>query len=110
MQAPPARDARCCLLIVVNIIDQTLGCDDPLHELRKSLSLEGGSLCYVCDDTGIKINLHLIPCFDSSAGLGTFDDGKSYIDGVSIKDPGKGLGDDAADAGGFDGYGCMLPG
>ena len=52
------------LLLAVDVIDQSLCCNDLLHELRKSLSLETLPGGQILDYTGIEIDLDLITVFD----------------------------------------------
>lgn len=62
------------------------------------------------NNTGIKIHFNLISRFNGAGCFRTFDDRKPYIDGIAIKDTGKGFRNHTAYAGGFDGNRSMLPG
>src|SRR5699024_1814627 len=79
-------------------------------EFRKGLSFEFRAFGAVIDHAAVEIHFHLVAVFDSPACLSALDDGKSDVDGVSVKNPGKCLRDHTAYAGRLDGDGRMLSG
>lgn len=83
-------------LFVIDIVDQSLRGDDLLHEFRESLAFELGASGTVVDHAAVKVHLHLVPRLNPLSGLRALDDGKSDIDGVAVKYPGKSLRDHAA--------------
>lgn len=102
------RPAFFCLFIFlfrsgVDIIHKASGGNDLLHERRERLPLIGLVLRPVVDDPAVKIHLHLVAVPDGRSGFRTLNDGKADIDGIAVKDPGEGLGNDTADAGALDG-------
>ena len=80
------------------------------QEFRERLRLELGILRQIADDACIKVHFHLIAFLDGIGRFRTFQNREADVDGVAIEDPGKGTGDDAADAGGFQGQRGMLSG
>ena len=74
------------LVLAVDVIDQALGADDFLHELRERLTFVLGSLCSVINDSAVKIHFHLISVFNGLRRLRTLDDGEPDIDGIAVKD------------------------
>ena len=98
------------LLFLVDIIDKTFAVNNLLHKWWKCLSLEFLSGCHICDDSGIKIYFHLIPCLYFLCGLWALNDRQTDIDGIPVKDSGKCLSNDTADTGCLDGNRCMFTG
>lgn len=89
-------------LLLIDIVYKTLAVDNLLHKRWERLPLIGGSRRLIGDHTGVKINLNFIPGVDGNRCLGTFNDRKSDIDGIPVKNPGECLCDDTADACRFD--------
>ncbi len=98
------------ILILVNVIDQSACSDNLLHEGRKRLSFELPVLRLVSDDTGIEIDFDLITRLNCFCRLRAFDDRQSDIDRITVKNPGKGLGDNTADASRLDSNRRVLSG
>ena len=76
---------RPLILFVVNIIYKSATCNQLLHEFWERLSLKCLTRTYICDNTTVKINLNFISCFDCNCRLWTFNNWKTYINCISIK-------------------------
>ena len=98
------------ILILVNVIDQSACSDNLLHEGRKRLSFELPVLRLVGDDTGIEIDFDLITRLNCFCRLRAFDDRQSDIDRITVKNPGKGLCNNTADASRLDSNRRVLSG
>ena len=98
------------VLFCVDVVDQSLSLYDTLHELRKRLSLKGCTLCLICDDSAVKINLDLVTCLNTGSRIWSFYDRKSDIDSIAVENTCKCLGNDTAHTGSFDRDRCMLSG
>ena len=98
------------ILILVNVIDQSACSDNLLHEGRKRLSFELSVLRLVGDDTGIEIDFDLITRLNCFCRLRAFDNRQSDIDRITVKNPGKGLCNNTADASRLDSNRRMLSG
>ena len=81
-----------------------------LNKGRERLCLVGFPGGQIGDEAGVEIHLDLVPGLNIPSGLVTFQDGQADVDGVAVKNPGKGGGDDAGNAAGLDGDGRMLAG
>ena len=76
--------------------------DDVLNELRERLCLIGLAGGDIGNQAGVEVHADLIPCTDLLSGLLAFQNGQTDVDGVSVKNSGEALGDDAAGAAGLD--------
>lgn len=79
-------------------------------KVGKGLSLISFVFGDVGDDAGVKVNGDFISIGDFFACLLTFQNGKADVDGVAIKNAGKGFSDDAGNSCGLDGDGGVFPG
>ena len=104
------RSMHSIILILVNVIDQSACSDNLLHEGRKRLSFELPVLRLVGDDTGIEIDFALITRLNCFCRLRAFDDRQSDIDRITVKNPGKGLCNNTADASRLDSNRRVLSG
>ena len=104
------RSMHSIILILVNVIDQSACSDNLLHEGRKRLSFELPVLRLVGDDTGIEIDFDLITRLNCFCRLRAFDNRQSDIDRITVKNPGKGLCNNTADASRLDRNRRMLSG
>ena len=81
-----------------------------MNKGREGLGLIGSAGGEIFNQAGIEIHLDLIAVPNIPGGLVAFQNRQADVDGVAIENPGKGGGDDAGDAAGFDGDGSVFPG
>ena len=77
--------------------------DELGHELGKRLGAVLVALRQVLDRALLEVDLELVALADRLRSLGRLKDRVADVDRVAEKDPGEGVGDDAADAGSADG-------
>jgi hypothetical protein len=89
---------------------QTAGSDDILNKRRERLrliALAGGD---IGNHAGIKIHLDLVAVFDVLGGLFTFENSKTDVEGVAVKNSGEGGGNHAGNARSLNGDRRVLTG
>ena len=80
---------------------------DKGREWLRLIALAGGD---IGDNAGVKIHLDLVAVLDVLGCLVTFEDSKTDIEGVAVKDSGECGGDHAGNSRSFDGNGRVFTG
>ena len=73
---------------------------------RKDLGLVALAPGEIADDPLFQVHLQLVARLAVGGGLRALQDRQADVDGVAVKDPGEGGGNDAGDAAGLDGDGA----
>ena len=84
--------------------------DNFFDKFRERFPLIRFILGKVGDDAAVKVNGDFVAVVNIVAGFFAFQNGKTDIDGIAVKNPGKGFGDDTGDSRFLDSDGGVFPG
>ena len=107
---PTGARGKALVSLFRNCVNQPALLDDILDKLRKRLGLIGFPCRLVGDNACVKIDVYGIPVLNFPRGLVAFEYRQADVDGVAVKNAGKGGSDNTGNTRRLDGNRRVLPG